>query len=274
MRQIREIQASDGYPLRYYVWDAPEAAHVVFFIHGFMSHTLWVQPQLNTLRRLGYKVVGIERRGAGINRLHLGDAPSAQQLLDDHELVIACEGKEKKIHIWGWCLGGVIALNYISHTKQHLTSLMLAAPSIFPQEHLVERAKRIGAHPVGPCTAVELPLAICEEDFTKGPQLKSFILKDTLRTNRVSYRFYEIQRKLSQAAWVSALKGTLQLPTLLILGSQDVIVDNVRTESVFKPLRACQITHIDAGHGIQFEKGDELTTALTNWLDRFHGDHL
>lgn len=266
MRQIEEVLASDGYPLRYYVWDVPDATEVVFFVHGVMSHSLWAGSQLESICTSGRKVVGIERRGAGINTLDIGDAPSVQQLLEDIDLVVAREAGGRASHIWGWCLGGVIALNFARYTRRHLSSLILAAPSIFPTDTVVERERTISAGLTGPSPGEELPLAVHEDDFTDGPQLKSFILKDELRLRSTTARFYEIQKKLSQAAMVSLMRRDLQLPTILILGAGDTVVDNVKTQEVFSRLPDCRTIYLDARHGIQFERGAELTQTILDWL--------
>lgn len=274
MNNIKEIKSSDGYTLKYYVWNNDAAKDVIFLIHGFMSHSMWLKPQMEALNNLGYKVVGIERRGAGINRENLGDAPSAQQLLDDHEIVINEESEGKNIYIIGWCLGAVIAINYVHSTKKQIKGIILSAPSIFPQESLIKRAIEIGAHPIGEYSEKELPLAIQESDFTQGPLLYSFILKDENRIKSISSRFYEIQKKMSQSAWVKVSTKKVNTPMLVILAKRDLVVDNKRTEDVFSSLRNCHIEYIDAGHGIQFEKGEEFVEVISSWLNKLEKSEI
>jgi alpha-beta hydrolase superfamily lysophospholipase len=266
MFEIRTIDASDGYPLQYYVWGAKQKDRAIFLLHGFMSHSLWLESQLKALGSSGFKVVGIERRGAGINRRDLGDAPSAQQLLEDIDLIIAREATDMSVYVFGWCLGGVIALNYLHFTKKAIEGLILSTPSIFPQEALIERAKQMGAHPTGDYSGTDLPLAIQEDDFTRGPMLADFILRDELRTKRISVRFYEIQKKMAQSAWAKLSARKVPVPVLLIIAEKDVVVDNRRTISAFSAIENCVIRRINAEHGIQFEKGDELTQTITEWL--------
>lgn len=268
MYKIRDIVASDGYQLKYYVWNGKGANGAVFYIPGYMSHTLWQEPQLEALSEAGYKVVGIDRRGGGINQKNSGDVPSVEQLLDDHEIIVTREGLNSNKHIWGWCLGGVIAINFAFHTSNKINSLVLSAPSIFPQQHLVERAAKMGAHPEDENIETYLPLAIQEDDFTKGPALRNFILKDEKRTKKITSRFYRIQKKMCQYAWLKIQGKKLDIPTKLILADKDIVVDNQWTHKIFSPLENCKIQFMDTDHGIQFEKGQELSDSVISWLDR------
>jgi alpha-beta hydrolase superfamily lysophospholipase len=269
MYEIRDITATDGYKLQYYVWgDNDVNDSVVFYIPGYMSHTLWQEPQLQELAKQGYKVVGIDRRGGGINNHgEAGDAPSIDQLLEDHDTIINREAGGGPMHIWGWCLGGVFAINYICRAQNKINSLLLTTPSIFPQEHLVKRALKIGAHPIDENIEKELPLAIKEDDFTKGAALYDFILKDKKRTKRITSRFYRIQKLMCQYAWVKVQGKSLKIPTRLILAKRDVIVNNEMTENVFKSLENCEIHYIDTEHGIQFENSPVLMDSVCSWLN-------
>lgn len=269
MYEIRDMVATDGYKLQYYVWgDNAVNEGVVFYLPGFMSHTLWQESQLEALAERGYKVVGIDRRGSGINNYgKAGDAPSIEQLLEDHDIIIDREAKGGPRHIWGWCLGGVFAINYVCWAHSKIDSLLLAAPSIFPQEHLAERALRLGAHPTDENLESEMPIAIIEDDFTRGPALHNFILKDKKRIKRITYRFYLIRKQMCQYAWIKVQGKKLKIPTRLILAGRDVIVDNDMTEKIFKPLKNCEIQYIDAGHGIQFDNTEALMDSVWTWLN-------
>ncbi len=266
MYEIKEIIASDGYQLKYYLWNNQGNKGVVFYIPGYMSHTLWQEPQLEALSSIGYKVVGMDRRGGGINQNNAGDAPSIKQLLDDHEIIVTREGNTNGNHIWGWCLGGVIAINFVFHTRNVIDSLVLSAPSIFPQTHLIERATKMGAHPEDDSVGIDLPLAIQENDFTTGPALEGFILKDELRTKKITYRFYQIQKKMCQYAWMKIQGERLKIPTVLILAKKDVIVDNQLTQQIFLSLENCKTVFVDTEHGIHFENPKALLDIVFYWL--------
>jgi pimeloyl-ACP methyl ester carboxylesterase len=210
-------------------------------------------------------VVGIDLRGCGCNKGTTEEVTSMEQLLDDLERVVKREATGR-VHMWGWCLGGVMAINLYFHSPGLVESLVLSAPSIFPQRHLVERAAQMGAHPADETVEGVLPLAIQEGDFTKGPALEEFILRDDKRRKTTTVCFYRIQKKLCQYAWFKVQAKKLEAPVFLILAARDVVVDNAWTEKIFSPLKNCRIKVIDSEHGIQFERGAELAESVSSWL--------
>ena len=236
-----------------------------------MSNVLWQEMQLETLSSSGYKVVGIDLRGCGCNEETTEEVTSIEQLLDDLERIVKREATGRTVHLWGWCLGGVIAINLHFHSPSLVQSLVLSAPSIFPQRHLVERAAQMGAHPQDETVETILPLAIHEDDFTKSPALEEFILKDDKRRKTTTSCFYRIQKKMCQYAWFKVQAKKLEAPVYLILAARDVVVDNEWTQRIFSPLENCQIKMIESEHGIQFERAAELSESLSWWFSRYDG---
>ena len=78
------FRASDGYPFyyrRYAPAGAPRAR--VVFVHGIRSHGGWYTRSCCALAAAGFEVYFLDRRGAGLNTAHRGDAPGFRRLLDD-----------------------------------------------------------------------------------------------------------------------------------------------------------------------------------------------
>jgi pimeloyl-ACP methyl ester carboxylesterase len=263
---VRSVTASDGYLLNYYVWEREDAGDVVFFMPGDMSHSIWMGHILESFYESGMKVVALERRGMGINRRDIGDAPSVQQLMDDTEMIFDGEAGGRRVHIVGWSFGSVIGMNYYSFSTREIRSLTLITPYIFLQNHFILRSVRDKTHPDCGSCQTEVPLALKEEDFTKSGCLQNFILKDPWRLRAITPRYYEIRRRMMKYAWYMLVGIRIFLPAKIILATKDRVVDNGRTEEAFSLMRGCEINYINAEHGIQFEKGEELEQSVTSWI--------
>jgi len=270
--RVRALVAEDLYPLEYRVWEGPERAGTMVLLHGVMSHSQWLARLAEPLARLGFKVVGADRRGSGLNRRGLGDAPSSRQLVLDLWRVVEREHDgEGPLFLIGWCWGGVLALNALVEpgTADRLAGLVLLAPGLFPaaglQRALAAQDRPLEDRPVDqPC--VESPIR--EEMFTRGPWLHDFILKDELRLRFFSPRFGRILREMGAQAILELHRSTL--PILLVMAERDVTMDRERTLRTFERLRRAPVTirSIDCHHGIQFEAVAELVDAVTAWVRR------
>ena len=81
---LRTFRASDGYSFYYRHFPAsgtPKARLV--FIHGIRSHGGWYARSCRRFADAGFDVYFLDRRGAGLNTAHRGDAPNFRRLFDD-----------------------------------------------------------------------------------------------------------------------------------------------------------------------------------------------
>ena len=117
------------------VWPAVRPRAVVVFLHGVVSHSLWLESICLALAGSGYMCIGMDRRGAGANASGRGDAPSAEHLLADLDAVVTwASSHELPVHACGFCWGANYLLNYVSDYEPALVSIALLAPSIFPAD--------------------------------------------------------------------------------------------------------------------------------------------
>jgi alpha-beta hydrolase superfamily lysophospholipase len=261
---VRSVQGADGYRLCYRVWPAdgtPRATLVL--LHGVMSHSGWFQPLADHLGGAGLTLVGVDRRGSGLNAEGRGDGPSAAVLIEDVRRIIAAERSDgRPVHLAGWCWGAVLAVN-VAAGSQEFASLILMAPGFHPSEAVAAAMKRLDALARDPgCDALAVPIK--EDMFTRGYHLAA-IEADALRCRQITLRFHDVMRKLAVGA---ALRlGQLELPMLLVLADADAATDNVHTRRTFAALRRSRvtITEIGGAHGIQFEAPDQLARTVASF---------
>lgn len=234
-------------------------------LHGVVSHSEWLRPIAVRLASHGFEVICPDRRGAGLNHLNSGDAPSLDALIQDLGKIFEYYGDTSiPIHLAGYCWGASYAIRFVETSSQPIESLILVAPSIFPAHDIATASLTIGDSGY----ATEIP-NVPVDRFTLGDQYATFIAPDKLRTRRVSPRFNKILTEVNQM--LSVRWSKLQLPCLVVLAEDDRLSDNAKHERAFEKLRAVrkQLTRVKGEHGVQFDAPDETSAAIAEWiLDR------
>lgn len=264
--QLLTISGSGGYPLTCRYWQTEEPTALVIMVHGVVSHSLWLESIATGLAELGISCVVPDRRGAGLNKQARGDAPHAQALLDDLENIYHwAQATSLPIHLCGFCWGANYVVNLMAEKSPVVESLALLAPSLFPSKRITEQPFVVGDSGL----ASELPVMPLE-CFTDGPAFHDFIQPDPLRVKQVSPRLNNVMAEFSQGIWIKFLRITL--PTLVILGNDDEVVDNQATQRLFNRLaNPCKQLHVLPGkHGIQFDAAERVIAALSRWIQETH----
>ncbi len=268
---IRSVTAEDGYQLNYRVW-AEDTSHraTLVLLNGIMSHSLWFRTVGESLASQGFRVVGADRRGSGLNQAGRGDALSGQILLQDLQRIIDREhDNQDQLYIVGWCWGGVLAIHAAIELGRLASGLILLAPGLFPAESVLEAMReqdRLTQDMPSDVPCLQSPIG--EEAFTQGPSLNNFIRKDSLRLRTFTRRFHWIMVKMGVRA-ATQLNQLIQ-PILLLLASQDITVDNTQTLDAFSSLSGPPVTirTCEAQHGMQFEIPNEITQHIVSWVAR------
>ncbi len=261
----QSIVASDGYRLHVRCWQASNAIAQIVITHGVVSHSLWLEPIARQLADNGITCICPDRRGAGQNTQHRGDAISEEVLLDDlHQVIKQLTTPQLMTHIAGFCWGSNYLINYAARYKPDVASICLLAPALFPAENLREAELTINSSG----EATETPI-VPIDGFTRGPQYHDFILPDPLRLHFVSPRFNGIMQNFSRMIGIKLMK--LGLPTLIVLASDDRMTDNPTTARVFERLSVepKAICYVPGEHGIQFDAPNESSVAITHWIQQF-----
>lgn len=277
--------AQDGRPgLRYRLWSEPGSPPraTLAVLTGVMSHSAWFRPLATRWRAMGYRVVGVERRGSGLNEAGRGDAVSARALVDDARAVVDHgRAPDRPLVVVGWCWGAILGVHLTLDPGAAVDGLALLTPGLFPSGSLAARMKALasevaalqaGADPTAadptvadPAAAPVLPSPITDEMFTAGPALDGFIRRDTARWRHFSPRFLEVSSRLSMVARSRLRK--LALPLFVALADDDVTVDNARTlaELARLPPERVHTTTLPGAHGLQFDAPQALAQRLDAW---------
>lgn len=277
--------------LRYRVWTEPQQPPraTLAVLSGVMSNTAWFRPLAARWRTMGYRVVGLERRGSGLNywKAEAGadaggceDTPSAEALLDD-ALRELRHGRApgRPLVIVGWCWGAILGVHLALRLQSQVRSqaegqgvdgLALLTPGLYPSAALAQRMRALKEQvqaqaQLHPPHAPVLDSPITDEMFTAGPALEQFIRRDQARWRRFSPRFLEVSTRLSMAARLRLRK--IERPVFVALAEGDVTTDNetILSELARLPANRVHTTSLPGAHGLQFEAPQALAERLDAW---------
>jgi pimeloyl-ACP methyl ester carboxylesterase len=154
------IDASDGVKLAYYTFQAREPIAALIFVHGGGAYGGSGYQHLAARLRENYNVSVYlpDLRGHGNSGGPRGDAPSANQVLKDLDLmidVVRAQSGETPLYLGGHSSGGGLVLNYLSnYNDANIRGYFFVSP------HLGYKSKTERAHIKYPFTKVKTGLFV------------------------------------------------------------------------------------------------------------------
>ncbi len=259
------LELPDGYVTGAHVYtrETAGAGDPVVYLHGIQSHPGWFSGSAAHLAANGHAVLMPTRRGSGANTAARGDARSAEQLLED---VAACcrlamaRFAAPRVALVGVSWGGKLAAAFCLRQWQgvHVGSLTMVAPGIAAKVDVpLGKKLAIGLALLGrPGTMFDIPLSDVSL-FTDNPAMREYLANDPHRLHRATGRFLFASRRLD--AMLKAPRGSLTVPTTLLLAERDRIIDNAATRRAVANLTAgkARVAELPAAHTIEFEESPE-----------------
>ncbi|HEX4608849.1 MAG TPA: alpha/beta fold hydrolase, partial [Urbifossiella sp.] len=226
------FRASDGYVFytRFYPAAGKPRARLVF-VHGIRSHGGWYTRSCAAFAAAGFDVYFLDRRGAGLNTAHRGDAPAFRRLLDDvAEFIqhLRAENAWLPVVVGGISWGGKLAGGLPYRRPGLVDGLVLLCPGLVPKvaPPLPGRARIAIARVFRPWKFFPIPLN--EPDlFTADPGWRAYIAGEPHGLRAATARF--LFSSFSLDIYLRRAVRRVRVPTLLVLGEHDRIIDNART---------------------------------------------
>lgn len=266
--------ASDGYEWRYRCYEPPGTPRsTIVCIHGIQSHGGWYEYSCTALARAGHRVYFLDRRGSGLNGQQRGDAPGFRRLLDDIAEFLRQQRADSRLPVfllaisWGGKLG--VALQ-----KRHpglVDGMILLCPGFFAlvRPPLGQRLAILATRLWRPEQLFPIPLndpAL----FTATPRWLGFLRTDPSALRQATARLLiESVRLDGYLRWAVR---SVRLPVLVLLASEERIIDNLRTRQLIARFPAADkeiIEYAGAHHTLEFEPDPEVFLRdVRRWLDR------
>jgi alpha-beta hydrolase superfamily lysophospholipase len=259
---------------------------VILVLHGISSHSGWYAQSCAMLAQKGFVVFAPDRRGSGLNRIERGHVQNWEDLISDIDAFVArihAEYPQLPIFIVGISWGGRLALLYEALRPGDVKGVILVSPGIKPIIDLSEGSKMNVLwnyrKPLEKQPVIPIPLNKASY-FTNSPYWQRWIEQDSLTLREATARFYWESSRMEDVLNHQIKKCVA--PILLLLGSQDQIIDVQKTRKYFgkkfrKQLEANATAippvmvreYPNAAHTLEFEPNlSEIVSDMLRWLNR------
>jgi alpha-beta hydrolase superfamily lysophospholipase len=231
------FKGAGGLDLFYQSWHPETAVNAVLVIvHGLGEHSGRYQNVVNHFVPKGYAIYSFDHRGHGRSPGQQGFINSFDEFQQDvHAFVQMVSQREagKPFFLMGHSMGGGIVLNYILHHPEGLDGVIASAPAVGaldipPVLLLLSRVLDKLLPSLSVATGLDATGVSRDLEAVRAYQ------NDPLVHGKGSPRFaMELKRA---AEWTQANAGRIQLPLLMVHGSDDRIVNVANSRTFFASL--------------------------------------
>lgn len=260
------VQASDGVPIYYETWGAPDGEPLLMIQGLGTDQRGWALQHVPFGRR--FRCIALDNRGAG--RSGKPPAPySLEQMADDCIAVLDAVGAESA-HVMGASMGGVISQILAVQRPERVRSLVLACTACqhheWRRELLAEWAE----------LAVEKGMAaLAAEGFywLVGPRIRqrfgrwlNLLAPIVLQQSPEPFAA-QIGAILDMSDEMRYELAAVHVPTLVIVGSQDILTPVGDSEELAERIRGAQLVVVPgAAHGVMVEAPVAFNGAVMEFL--------
>lgn len=250
------------------VFEAGEGEPLLF-VHGFpLNHEMW-RPQLDEFAAT-HRVIAPDLRGFGASDVIAGTA-TMERFADDLRDLLDTLGIDEPVTFVGLSMGGYIAWQFARKHPGHLRRLILcdtkaAADSDEAQQNRHRLAEMAVAH-----GAEAIARALEEKLFAEATRRdRPEVLADVRRMIEGTdpEGIAAASRGMAERPDMSAFLEKLEVPTLLIVGAEDVLTPPTEMKRMAIALmnaRLVQIPH--AGHLATLEAPEPVNAAIRTFLE-------
>jgi pimeloyl-ACP methyl ester carboxylesterase len=242
------------------------------FLHAFpLNRTMWA-PQVAMLARR-FRTVSIDARGLGES-----DAPhwrySLEQYAGDVKEVLAHSGIEKALFV-GLSMGGYLEFALYRLYPEIMLGMVLAdtrAEADKPEQvqWRFNLAQRTAAKGPAAVIAEMLPKLLAPQRYERDPALVANV--EAMLSAAPVPGIIGALMALAERPDSTHLLKAITIPTLVIVGADDVLTPQADAERIVKGIEGAELVVIpDAGHLSNLEQPDRFTAAVERFADRVLG---
>tara|TARA_B110000211_G_scaffold141519_1_gene161654 strand:+ start:2914 stop:3870 length:957 start_codon:yes stop_codon:yes gene_type:complete len=267
----------------YYRWDRPlkenDNGETLVLVHGFSTpHFVWDGIK-QILLDSGYSVLVYDHFGRGYSERPAATY-NAELYIESLNELLGHQKLIEPVHLIGYSMGGAVVSHFAEAYPQKVKSLSLIAPAGFSSDEsvinsmitlpligewlgymFVEQMLISDINP-GEFLNINDPLAISDEDFVLkiNKQLRYSGYVEALLSTLRNFNLFNALKSYEAV-------GTLNIPTLAIWGTADVVVPYKGVENLITAIPHTKIVTIDeGGHNITYMQPSIVGSAITDFL--------
>lgn len=269
---------SEGYLLLsdqnklYYRWERPDQKVIktdIVIVHGAGEHLGRHETLAKFLIAKGYSVLRFDLRGAGKSTGLKGHVDRFSDYTTDLLAVIEEFYPNTKPVLLGHSLGGLIAATFAIQHSERISALVLSSPALALSMELPPWKKGLAKVLANLCPTLRMPNGIPLDKLAHDPEVARRYAADPLCYGKASTRWY--QELVQTMPFTQANAKKITVPTLLMVGTSDAIVDHDSAQSFYMDLEVEDkkiVVYDGAYHEIFNDDCQEAAREdLAAWLD-------
>ncbi|WP_243385981.1 alpha/beta hydrolase [Bacillus kexueae] len=218
-------------------WTADNAKGVVVMIHGAAEHHGRYKWLIEMWRLEGYHVIMGDLPGQGTTTRRRGHILSFDEYIEEvEEWIREAKTFNLPIFLLGHSMGGLISIRALEEKELDVRGVILSSPCL----GLVKKPNKAmdilskGLNVVMPSIRFDSGLSV--KIATRNKEVQDMDENDTLYVTKVSVRWYrELMKAVEQAFF--QIKKYPNIPTLVMQGGEDLIVDKIYVRKWFDQLQ-------------------------------------
>jgi pimeloyl-ACP methyl ester carboxylesterase len=241
----------------------------LLFVHGFpLDHTMW-NAQLAHFEKT-HRVIAPDLRGFGRSDAPNQDTVTMPQFADELAALLGTLPVAGPVTLCGLSMGGYIAMHFFSRHRARLAALILCDCRAAPDAPEVRQGRLDTAARVlqeGPGFLAETLVArLFSEKSRRDRTAIVTATQDVIRRNPAAGTA-AAARGMAERPDMTSLLPQIDVPTLLIVGSEDAISPPKEMRSMAAAISSSTLVEIaDAGHMAPLEEPAPVNTALEHFL--------
>ncbi len=233
-RQL-EIRALDGTKLKARWWRRAEPRGLVIIAHGFGEHGGAYERVARALgAAVGVDVLAADFRGHGLSPGRRGVVRAFDELTGDLQSVVDWSARERlpgPHFLLGHSNGGQVALRLMLRQPASIAALILSNPALRVAMPIPPAKLKIGRLLLKYAPWITLKGDLRPGLLTRDPAIQEEHRSDPLRHGRMSAPLFFGMVDGGEMAIARA--GEIRVPTLLLVGGQDPIIDPASAREFF-----------------------------------------
>jgi pimeloyl-ACP methyl ester carboxylesterase len=244
----------------------------VFLIHGFpLDHTMW-DLQIDALAK-NARVIAPDLRGFGespLGDVDLQRGISMEQYADDLVALLEAIGITEPIVLIGLSMGGYIAWQFVRKHPQRVRALVqldtrALADNDEGRAGRLKMAENVAEWGAGRIAEMMGPRLFSPRVFEKKSEIVAALRRVVERTSPAAIA--AAQRGMAARPDVTGLLKTIKVPTLIVVGDQDVISPPSEMEAIARAIPNAEFAVIpDSGHMTTMENPEAVNAALHGFI--------
>jgi pimeloyl-ACP methyl ester carboxylesterase len=245
----------------------------VLLVHGFpLDHTMW-NAQIEALAD-SCRVIAPDLRGFG--QSSLGDADpkvgiSMERYADDLIKLLDSLAIHELIVLAGFSMGGYVAWQFVRKHADRLRALVqcdtkAAADTEEAREARLKMAEQIGEWGSARVAEMMGPRLLAQRSFQSRTEVVAEVRRVVENTSAAAIAC--AQRGMAARPDVTALLSSIRVPTLVLVGQEDVISPPAEMRSIAAAISGARFVEIPgAGHMTTMENPEAVNAALRSFLE-------